>query len=178
MTVATTRPPVVARGARLSKREAEAITHRIRASAAHLWLLVCDAHDRKAWLALGYPSWREYVTSELRMSESRSYQLVDTGHVVRVAQQVLGIDSSALELAPTMRETAKAKANLSALKRELRARAREGLEPPEAWRAAVRALPAPVPTQRKPADAPQPRPARRIPKGSKVCPRCDGLGYV
>lgn len=169
---------VVVRGARLNRREAEQITHQIRSSATHLWLLVCEAHDRRAWQALGYPTWREYVTVELRMSESRAYQLVDTGRVVRVAQQVLGLDPNTLELAPTARETARAKANLPALKRELRAAVREGLQPEEALHVAIKALPRTAPTQRNPEEIPKARGRVKVPEGYKVCPRCDGLGYV
>lgn len=87
-----------------------------------------------------------------------------------------------LEVAPTAREAAKAKHNLPALRRSLRAQVKAGLEPQEALRAAIKTLPAP----RRPDDVPakvvkskaKATATKRVPKGMKVCPRCGGLGYV
>jgi hypothetical protein len=38
---------------------------RIRSELDNLWSLLLEAHDRKAWHALGYPTWRDYVQAEL-----------------------------------------------------------------------------------------------------------------
>lgn len=181
--VAHRRFPVEVRNGPLTEDEAKEITLRIRQQVSDLWQLVTEAHDRKAWKALGYPSWRRYVELELRMSESRSYQLIDAGHVIRVAEQIIGNVSNTLEFAPTAREAAKAKNNLPALRRTLRAQVKAGLPPQEALREAIKALPdKKVPAQRQspevkatPAKTP---PTKRIPKGTKCCPRCGGLGYV
>lgn len=73
----------VRRIAALSHDEARALTQQIQRTTVRLWLLVTEAHDRKAHLALGYETWADYVRAELKMSESRSYQFLDTGHVMK-----------------------------------------------------------------------------------------------
>lgn len=69
--------------AALNEKEARLLTEQIQQTTVRLWLLVTEAHDRKAHLALGYTTWVEYAKEELGMSESRSYQLLDTGHVMK-----------------------------------------------------------------------------------------------
>ena len=180
--------PVVVTNGRLTPEEAADLTVRIRQQVNVVWALVTEAHDRKAWAAMGYTSWRASVVHELRMSESRSYQLIDTGHVMRVAQQVLGDEvSNTLETGVTAREAARAKQHLPALRRTLRAKVKEGLAPDVALREAIKALPAPRRTVLEIAPAPepvavipaQPKPKRsKVPQGTKTCPRCDGLGYI
>jgi len=73
----------VRRIAVLNEEEARRLTTEIQRTSARLWLLVTEAHDRKAHLALGYETWADYVRAELNMSESRSYQFLDTGHVMK-----------------------------------------------------------------------------------------------
>lgn len=69
--------------AQLSEREARELTQTIRHTGIRLWLLVAEAHDRGAWSALGYETWKDYVTQELQISESRSYQILDQAKVMR-----------------------------------------------------------------------------------------------
>lgn len=169
----------------LTADEARDLTARIRQQAQSLWLLVTEAHDRKAWQALGYEAWATYVRVELQMSQSRAYQLVDTGHVARAAQQVLADVnvkpvSNALEIVPTAREAARAKNQLPALRRQFRTMiTKEGLEPRAALKEAIKRLPDPprpeVPAQRKSSAIVT---KKRLPTGTKTCPRCDGLGYI
>lgn len=66
--------PLDATGARV-------LTDRIRRRAEDLWADLVEAHDRRAWQALGYSSWREYAQTEFGMSQSRAYQLLDAGRV-------------------------------------------------------------------------------------------------
>ena len=73
----------VRRIAALTEDEARNLTTQIQRTSARLWLLVTEAHDRKAHQALGYDTWADYVKAELNMSESRSYQFLDTGHVMK-----------------------------------------------------------------------------------------------
>lgn len=73
----------VQRIAALTQEEARALTTQIQRTSVRLWLLVTEAHDRKAHQALGYDTWADYVRAELSMSESRSYQFLDTGHVMK-----------------------------------------------------------------------------------------------
>lgn len=60
----------------MTKAEAKAITARINYSAGQLCDLLLEAHDREAWKALGYGSWREYASAEFTISQSRAYQLL------------------------------------------------------------------------------------------------------
>jgi hypothetical protein len=67
----------------LEPDQARALTETIRSAADVLWVLISRAHAGKAWLALGYESWADYVEAEFDMSRSRSYQLLDQARVVR-----------------------------------------------------------------------------------------------
>jgi len=67
----------------LNEDDARALTETIRSAADVLWVLIARAHAGKAWAAMGYDSWADYVGSEFDMSRSRSYQLLDQGRVVR-----------------------------------------------------------------------------------------------
>lgn len=70
--------------------EARSLTDRIRAAAEHLHSLLLEAHEREAWRALGYPTWRAYATAEFGMSQSHAYRLLDHGRVVRALEQAAG----------------------------------------------------------------------------------------
>jgi hypothetical protein len=61
--------------------------------------LILEAHDRRAWQALGYPTWQQYVKKEFNLSRSRSYQLLDRA---RVQQALLaaGVDAAAMRGTP------------------------------------------------------------------------------
>jgi hypothetical protein len=84
----------VQRIAALTEEEARNLTTQIQRTSARLWLLVTEAHDRKAHQALGYDTWADYVRAELNMSESRSYQFLDTGHVMKaLASAGVNVDS-------------------------------------------------------------------------------------
>jgi hypothetical protein len=67
----------------LNEDDARALTETIRSAADVLWVLIARAHAGKAWSAMGYDSWADYVGSEFNMSRSRSYQLLDQGRIVR-----------------------------------------------------------------------------------------------
>jgi hypothetical protein len=77
----------------LNRKSARALTDRINATAGDLCLLLLEAHDREAWKALGYGSWREYATAELRVSQSRAYQVLDHGRVTAALLSVITDDS-------------------------------------------------------------------------------------
>ena len=55
-----------------------------------------EAHDRRAWQALGYPTWEQYVKKEFNLSRSRSYQLLDRAKVTH-ALFAAGLDEMALQ---------------------------------------------------------------------------------
>ncbi|TMC06075.1 MAG: hypothetical protein E6J41_19985 [Chloroflexi bacterium] len=66
----------------LDQREAALLTERIRAATRRVCLLLLKAHEGRAWIALGYSSWNQYVRSEFSISRSRSYELLDQARVV------------------------------------------------------------------------------------------------
>lgn len=66
----------------LTREEAEALTEHIRSTADVLYVLLSRAHAGKAWEALGYKSFAEYVKEEFDISRSRAYQLLDQAKVV------------------------------------------------------------------------------------------------
>lgn len=142
-----------AAGRKMNKAEAQELTAQIRAQGHLLWRLVAEAYDRKAWQALGYTGWKEYATVELDMSESRSYQLVDTGRVMRAIGEVAG-EGVFDQLVVTARETAKVKPHLSTFKREVQKGLKAGLDAPQAVDAAIASLPE---TEKRPTGPRAPR---------------------
>src|SRR5687768_7949658 len=66
---------------KLSFDEARQITEEIKSNVESVWLLLKKAHDGKAWAALGFPTWEEYVKQEFKMSRRRSYELVNFAKV-------------------------------------------------------------------------------------------------
>lgn len=72
--------------------EAHDITRRIRATAEQLWQLLAEAHDRRAWHALGYQTWTDYIRTEFAMSRGRSYQLLNQARVISEITSVVSTD--------------------------------------------------------------------------------------
>ena len=69
-------------GDELNRMEAEQVTAKIKAYAGVAWVLLFEAHLRKAHKAMGYETWAEYVETEFDMSKSRSYQLISQAKIV------------------------------------------------------------------------------------------------
>jgi hypothetical protein len=67
----------------LDELQARTLTERIRQAAEHLYELLYEAHERKAWKALGYATFQAYVQAEFQMTRQRAYQLLDQAKVVR-----------------------------------------------------------------------------------------------
>lgn len=173
----------------LDQAEARKLTEQIQATSVRLWLLVTEAHDRKAHLALGYDTWADYVKAELNMSESRSYQYLDTGHVMK-ALAAGGVDIEKAPVPPT-RVVARVKDRLTDVRRvaekaskgdgdpaevdkAIRALAREPRKTPAVaprGRAAAQAAEATMPTKATAA-------ATATDKDLVTCPACAGSGKV
>jgi hypothetical protein len=107
--------PMAKKGADLTEAEARLLTTEIKRTSVRLWLLVTAAHDRKAHVALGYKTWDDYARGELQMSPSRSYQLLDTGHVMHELAAA-GQDIESLE-PPPARVVARIKDRLPEVRR-------------------------------------------------------------
>lgn len=73
--VIPTSPPVDMSGP-MGPLAAKVITKRIRENFSECLSLIVEAHDRKAWAALGYDSWGAYAVGELDFSRQRGYQLL------------------------------------------------------------------------------------------------------
>ena len=71
--------------------EARALTDSIRSATRSMCLLVLEAHERRAWCALGYHSWEQYVRTEFMLSKTRSYELLDQGRVIRELRAAAGV---------------------------------------------------------------------------------------
>lgn len=176
------------RVAAMDEVEARRITDAIKGTTVRLWLLVTEAHDRKAHLALGYETWADYVKAEFKMSESRSYQFLDTGHVMK-ALAAAGIDVDRVG-PPPARVVARIKDRLTDVKRAvskvgddpeeidrtLRALAREPRAKPKGRPRGVAAA------QAAAAQAETPGVSRgsQRPRGTDTvtCPACRGTGQV
>lgn len=74
--------------ATISEPDAIAVSERIRDAAESTWALLVEAHDRKAWAALGHASWDDYVTSAFDPAADPAYRLLDRSRVV------LGVDDA------------------------------------------------------------------------------------
>lgn len=173
--------------AALDEEQARALTTQIQRTSARLWLLVTEAHDRKAHIALGYETWADYVKAELSMSESRSYQYLDTGHVMK-ALAGAGVDVEDFNPPPT-RVIARVKDRLT----DVRKAAENAIKKDESIDAAIRSL---AREPRKPGKPEEPPEDDVGPKGENggeeevdnlsqrraakqvSCPACAGSGKV
>ncbi len=79
----------------LSAEEARDLTARINSTAGDLCLLLLEAHEREAWRALGYDSWRAYATAELAISQSKAYRVLDVGRVTAALLAAVADESDA-----------------------------------------------------------------------------------
>lgn len=76
----------------MSKDEASALTDDIKSTTNALYVLLKRAHDEKAWVALGYKSWSEYIDKEFEFSRARSYQLLNQARVIEQIQEASGVE--------------------------------------------------------------------------------------
>ncbi len=99
----------------LNRDDASRLTAKIKGYAGRTFQLLAEAHDRKAWKALGFTSWAQYVAIEFDMSKSRAYQLVSQARIVaelaEIAEVSTDVDTSPLvseaaarDIAPVMGE--------------------------------------------------------------------------
>lgn len=72
----------------MSKEEAIDITNSIKSTGVALYVLIQRAHAGKAYKALGYSSFGDYVTQEFEISTSRAYQLLNLAETIRVIEEV------------------------------------------------------------------------------------------
>ena len=75
----------------LTPDEARDLTERIRDGLTLTWQLVVEAHDRRAWKALGYASFRSWVEGELNISRGHAYRMLDHGRVMQALAEHAGV---------------------------------------------------------------------------------------
>jgi hypothetical protein len=76
---------------KLDEQGARQLTERIRSTTRLVCLLLMEAHERRAWLLLGYRTWEQYVQKEFGFSRSRSYELVDQARVILAIRAAAGM---------------------------------------------------------------------------------------
>jgi hypothetical protein len=113
----------------LSPEAARALTDQIKARAREMSLLLVEAHDRKAWKALGYRSWTEYSRKEFGFSRPRSYELVVHGRVIKELTAAVG-DGRVPEVSPYA--AFQIRNRLGHIQSDLSERLRDGAAEPEA----------------------------------------------
>lgn len=176
----------VQRIAALTEDEARALTTQIQRTSVRLWLLVTEAHDRKAHQALGYDNWADYVRAELSMSESRSYQFLDTGHVMKALASA-GVNVEDFNPPPT-RVVNRVKDRLTEVRKVAEQAVRKGDSVDKAIRALAReprqggrggeVAAAATVAGEVVAEVPVQRGRGRAAAGQVPCPVCAGTGKV
>jgi len=71
----------------LSVDQAKEITERIKTTTNVLYLLIKRAHAGKAYTALGYKTFEEYVRSEFNYSRSYAYKLLNQANVIQAIEE-------------------------------------------------------------------------------------------
>ncbi len=97
----------------LSRNEAGRLTQKIRDHAEKAWALLKEAHDKKAWAAMGYTSFEAYCRDEFGMSRGNAYRLLGQASVIGEIAAAAGLspagdigasisDRAARELKPAL----------------------------------------------------------------------------
>lgn len=72
----------------LTEAKARELTNAIKAAAEATYVLLARAHQGKAYRALGYSTWAEYVNQEFEISTQRSYQLLNLSKTIEAIEAV------------------------------------------------------------------------------------------
>lgn len=112
----------------LSKAAAKKLTQKIKTAVDDLWALLIEAHEGKAWKALGYQTWEAYVGAEFSMSRQRSYQLIAKGDVIHAIAEATGENVKRVGQI-SARDVDAVKDDLPAVAEEIKAKVEAGEEP-------------------------------------------------
>jgi hypothetical protein len=94
----------------LTRHEARALTDSIRRSVERTWSQLEEAHERRAWVALDFPSWESYIVAEFGIRRSRSYQLLNQAKVIHEIADAAGVhnvditEATARDIKPRLAE--------------------------------------------------------------------------
>ena len=76
----------------LSEEAAQELTATIKSTATATFVLLQQAHEKKAWKALGYSTWTDYIENEFEFSRVRSYQLLSQAKTVKEITDAAGTE--------------------------------------------------------------------------------------
>lgn len=120
----------------MSKEKATMLTEDIKSTTTALYALLKQAHDEKAFIAMGYKTWTEYVEKEFDFSRARSYQLINQANVIEQIEE-----SSGFPIYITERDARAIKKRLPEITEKLKTEVKEAdLEREEAERVAKEIL--------------------------------------
>lgn len=77
----------------LTPDEAQVLTAKIKAHVTQAWLLITEAHDRRAYKALGYDTFAAYVEAEFDMKRAHAYRLINQGRVIAELAHAAGVST-------------------------------------------------------------------------------------
>ncbi len=120
--------------------EARELTRRIKEATTNLYDMLREAHDRRAWKAMGYDTWREYIEAEFDFGVQYAYRLVSQSRVIRSLGEAASDSKQALterrQLATPVNITESAARriapHLEEAKAQIRTEVEAGVEPQEA----------------------------------------------
>lgn len=72
----------------MNEQQAREITESIKAASVAVYVLIAKAHEGKAYKALGYSSFEEYVNTEFDLSRNRAYQLLNLSNTIKAIESV------------------------------------------------------------------------------------------
>lgn len=71
----------------MTEEDAIQLTETIKSTFTATCILLQQAHDQKAWKAMGYDSWKAYIDKEFSFSRARSYQLLEQGKIIQTLNE-------------------------------------------------------------------------------------------
>lgn len=110
----------------ITQAQARVLTDKIRSAADKLWSLLLEAHDGKAWKAMGYATWEAYIGAEFDMSLRQSYNLLDQGRITRAIEDAAGVQHVAQI---THRDAQAIKPAIKEVSAEIKAKVEAGADP-------------------------------------------------
>ena len=122
----------------MSRAQAQRLTERIRSGMESVGMMLLEAFNKRAHLALGYTTWESYAETEFKMSRQESYKQINKGKVVAAIAEVGGI-TKAKEAAPyvTIRQAQVLAPDAEVAAREINRDVQKGAEFEDAIQAAV-----------------------------------------
>ena len=120
----------------LTKDEAEELTHQIRETTEALWHLLWRAKEGKAWKALSYGTWADYVRTEFDFGRNYANKIIHQGVVIHELAAAAGVGTTV----PAISEHQARQISPDALSKaqvEVKESIESGVEPEKAIKQAV-----------------------------------------